>query len=110
MLLQRSNVLRHRIDRDAQLLCDSRIAGNTLVGAAVLDAEEVSVDADLHVVQSQIKDRVGNGEKVFDGVLLHIGRVQHPDAPFVCAVIHFRSSSFGTTMRLPIRREGKSSS
>ena len=110
MLLQRGNIFCHGIDRDAQLPCDGGVADDALVGAAVLDAEEVSVDADLHVVQSQIKDRVGNGEKVFDGVLLHIGRVQHPDAPFVCAVIHFRSSSFGTTMRLPIRREGKSSS
>ena len=110
MLLQRGNILCHGVDRDTQLPCDGGIADKALVGSSILNAEQIGVDVDLHVVQSQIKDCVGNGEKVFDGVLLHIGRVQHPDAPFVCAAIHFRSSSFGTTMRLPIRREGKSSS
>ena len=110
MLLQRGNILCYGVDRDAQLPCDGAVADDALVGAAILNAEEVSVDVDLHVVQSQIKNGVEEGKIIFDGVLLHIGRVQHSDAPFVCAVIHFRSSSFGTTMRLPIRREGKSSS
>lgn len=87
-----------------------RVADDALVGAAVFDAEQIGIDVDLHVVQSQIKNGIGEGKIIFDRVLLHIGRIQHPDAPFVCTVIHFRSSSFGTTMRLPIRREGKSAS
>ena len=42
MFLQCSNVLRHRVDRDAQLLCDGGVADNALISAAVLDAEEVA--------------------------------------------------------------------
>ena len=88
VLLQCGNIFCHGIDRDAQLPCDGGVADDALVGAAVFDAEQVGVDVDLHVVQSQIKDCVGNGKEILDGVLLHIGRVQHSDAPFVCAVIH----------------------
>mgnify|MGYP003200292755 CR=1 FL=1 len=79
MLLQRGNILCHGVDRDTQLPCDGGIADKALVGSSILNAEQIGVDVDLHVVQSQIKDCVENGEKVFDGVLLHIGRVQHPD-------------------------------
>ena len=77
---------------------------------AIFDFGLHHMEINIYAYLLRIEDRVGNGEEVFDGVLLHIGRVQHSAAPFVCAVIHFRSSSFGTTMRLPIRREGKSSS
>ena len=56
--LQCAHILCHCIDREAQRICDGRVADDALVGAPVFDADEVCVDIKLVLVQFKLEDRI----------------------------------------------------
>ncbi len=86
-LLQAAHILAHGVLTHTQRLADGLVAGVALVGFSVLDAQQIAVDGDLWVTETDVKYFVGNLEIVFVGISfgplleLHI-------APPVCSSTH----------------------
>ena len=86
-LLQATHILAHGVLTHTQRLADGLVAGVALVGFSVLDAQQIAVDGDLWVTETDVKYFIGDLEIVFVGISfgpllkLHI-------APPVCSSIH----------------------
>ena len=69
-LLQATHILAHGVLAHTQCLADGLVAGIALVGFSVLDAQQIAVDGDLRVAETDVKNFVWNLEIVFVGISL----------------------------------------
>ena len=105
--LQLLHILPHGVVAHTHRLADGGVAGMALIGSAVFDAEQVTVDSDRAVRQAQLIDLIGQRKIILDRIALCPG--SHL-APPVCRSTHCWNLSLGTTNRLPTRTDGNTSS
>ena len=70
LLLQRRNILSHRVGAHPHRFANGFVAGPALVGFPVLDGEQVTVDGDFASFQTEVVNLIGHREVVFDWVAL----------------------------------------
>lgn len=114
-LATREGILKHTktaygIAGEMQDFCHSRFAGMAPIRSTVGVAQQVNVHGDSTGRQIELQQLVGHGETILRPLPAHRrpGFAHSQPPPFVCCTTHSINLSFGTTIRLPMRRVGKS--